>query len=329
MDFVSRCKRNGNTIVIPDDVYFIPKEAFSMDKTIEKVVIGRNVSFIEEMAFAFCENLIEVYFDPCSICKIIGYGAFMFCKNLEKINLPNSLSKIEGMTFLFNKKLKKIVIPPSVNIIDALPFALSNIEHIVFLSDRIHYIDNRSFSGAETLKKITICGIDYDVYFCEGLEVYKIGKEKRVQNILIQKNKDIRSKFNQNIDDVWWICYDINKEKYTYGKDMRTTYNELRQKLSNNISELATNEYWTMDTKINIEQYSLMSDNCWHNIKIFMNEFGYNENDKLSIREIYKISRTQRNFRVFEDFINKYIIKDDGTRNGVKVNLKEESSKNE
>lgn len=249
----------------------------------------------------------------------------MFCKNLEKINLPNSLSKIESMAFLFNKKLKKIIMPPSINILGELLFALSNIEHIVFLSDKIYYIDDRSFSGVKTLNKFTICGIDYNVCFCEGLEVYKVGKEKKIQNILIQKNKDIRSKLNQNIDDVWWICCDINREKYTYGKDMRTTYNELRQKLSNNISELAINENWTMDTKINIEQYSLMSDNCWHNIKIFMNEFGYNENDKLSIREIYKLSRTQRNFRVFEDFINKYIIKDDGTRNGVKVEVEKEN----
>lgn len=325
MDFISRCKRNGNTVIIPDDIYFIPKKAFSMDKTIEKVIIGKNVSFIEEMAFAFCENLKEVYFDPCSICKIISHGAFMFCKNLEKINLPNSLSKIESMTFLFNKKLKKIIMPPSINILGELLFALSNIEHIVFLSDKIYYIDDRSFSGVKTLNKFTICGIDYDVCFCEGLEVYKVGKEKKIQNILIQKNKDIRSKLNQNIDDVWWICCDINKEKYTYGKDMRTTYNELRQKLNNNISELAINENWNMDTKINLEQYSLMSDNCWHNIKIFMNDFGYNDEDKLTIRKIMELSQTQRNFFVFEDFVNKYIIKDDGTRNGVKVEVEKEN----
>ena len=35
------------------------------------------------------------------------------------------------------------------------------------------------------------------------------------------------------------------------------------------------------------------------------------------------------NMKDLEKVVNKYIIKDDGTRNGVKVNLEEESNKNE
>lgn len=322
MDFISRCKRVGTTVIIPDDVFFIPQKAFSMDDTIEKVIVGKNVSFIDEMAFSFCTNLKEVYFSPCSICEIIRHGAFMFCKSLKKINLPCSLRKIDGMTFFFNKNLKEIIIPPSMQILDSYIFALSGMEHIIFLNDKIHHIDKYAFSGVKNIKKVTICGMLFDAALCEGLIVEKIGKEKKVQNILIQKTKDIKGRLNQKIDDIWWICCDINREKFTYGRDMRTTYNELRKKLNNNISELAISENWTMDTEINMEQYSLMSDNCWYHIKIFMNEFGYNDDDKLTIRKIMELSQAQRNFRVFEDFINKYIIKDDGTRNGVKVEVK-------
>ena len=58
MGFISRCRRIGTTVIIPDDIYFIPQRAFSMDDTIEKDIIGKNVSFIDEMAFSFCVNLI-------------------------------------------------------------------------------------------------------------------------------------------------------------------------------------------------------------------------------------------------------------------------------
>lgn len=325
MGFISRCRRIGTTVIIPDDIYFIPQRAFSMDDTIEKVIIGKNVSFIDEMAFSFCVNLKEVYFDPCSICEIIGHGAFMFCKSLKKINLPYSLRKIDGMAFFFNKDLKEIRMPPSIQILDSFLFTLSGVEHIIFLNDKIHYIDKYTFLGAKNIKKITICGMLFDVALCEGLVVEKIGKEKNIQNILIQKTKDIRRRLNQKIDDIWWICCDVNREKFTYGRDMRTIYNELRKKLNNNVSELAISENWTMDTEINMEQYSLMSDNCWYHIKIFMNEFGYNDDDRLTIRKVMELSQTQRNFFVFEDFVNKYIIKDDGTRNGVKVEPEKEN----
>ena len=325
MGFISRCKRIGTTVIIPDDICFIPQRAFSMDDTIEKVIIGKNVSFIDEMAFSFCVNLKEVYFDPCNICETIGHGAFMFCKSLKKINLPYSLRKIDGMVFFFNKDLKEIRMPPSIQILGSFLFALSGVEHIIFLNDKIRYVDKYTFLGVNNIKNFTICGVLFDVALCEGLVVEKIRKEKNIQNILIQKTKDIRKRLNQKIDDVWWICCDINREKFTYGKDMRTVYNELRKKLNNNISELAISGNWTMDTEINMEQYSLMSDNCWHHIKIFMNEFGYNDDDNLTIRKVMELSRTQRNFHVFEDFVNKYIIKDDGTRNGIKVELKEEN----
>lgn len=321
MDFISRCKRVGATVIIPDNVYFIPQRAFSMDDTIEKVIVGKNVSFIDEMAFSFCVNLREVYFDPCSICETIKHGAFMFCKSLKKINLPYSLRRIDRMAFFFNKDLKEIIIPPSIQILDSYIFALSGMEHIIFLNDNIHYIDKYAFSGVENIKKITICGMLFNAALCEGLVVEKIGKEKNIQNILIQKARDIKGRLNQKIDDIWWICCDINREKFTYGRDMRTTYNELRKKLNNNISELAISENWTMDTEINMEQYSLMSDNCWYHIKIFMNEFGYNDDDKLTIRKIMELSQTQRNFFVFEDFVNKYVIKDDGTRNSIKIKI--------
>jgi hypothetical protein len=204
-------------------------------------------------------------------------------------------------------------------------FALSGLENVKFKSDTLFNFPKYIFLGMQKIKTFTICEEKKDVFLCEGYIVEKISNEKIIQDIKIQKGKNILRYFDDSYaDDVWWRCSDIEEKTFTYGKDMRTIFNELRMKLNNDISNKAVSENWTLDTKISMQEYSLISDNCWHNIKIFMNEFGYSEDEKLPIRKIIELSRLQRNFNVFESFINKYIIKDDGTRNGVKIELEEE-----
>jgi hypothetical protein len=41
MDFISRCKRNRNTVIIPDGVNFIPDRAFFKDKNL---TIAQNIA---------------------------------------------------------------------------------------------------------------------------------------------------------------------------------------------------------------------------------------------------------------------------------------------
>ena len=335
MDFISRCKRGRSTIIIPDGVHFIPNRAFSQDKTVKKVIIGKDVVFIDDMAFSFCTELEEVIFAPGSKCTMLNHGAFMFCTKLKKIYFQSSIKKIGEMCFFNNSSLKKITIPQSVRIIDDYAFGLSGIESINFKSNllqdnlSIYDFSKRSFVGMKNIKNVTINGIERDVFLCEGHVIEKTGKEKILQDIRIQRGKNILGYFNNAYkDDIWYMCSDMDNKKFTYGKNMRVIFTELKEKLNNNIQETAVNENWTLDKEISMKEYSLISDNCWHNIKVFMEEFGYSESDKLSLREIDKLSRLQRNYSVFESFINKYIIKDDGTRNGVLIDIAKEN-KNE
>ena len=61
---------------------------------------------IEEEAFAHCENLKQVIFDPGSAVTEIQYNAF-YCSGLESFTAPSSLRKIDTMAFQNCWKLKK------------------------------------------------------------------------------------------------------------------------------------------------------------------------------------------------------------------------------
>lgn len=328
MDSIIKYIKKGDDLIIPDGVFFIPDKAFNRDHSFKRLIIGKDVSYIGRRAFSLCFGLKEVIFLPGSKCKELLSGCFMFCKNLSKINLPCSLRIIEERCFAFNFKLKWINIPPSVKKINNQVFLGSGIENITF-NNNIDYVANDAFMGTQEIKNITLFGEIKNVELCEGY-IVKFDKEPKLfQDVLIYKGHNICEYITDWQKDLWWKCTNSDGSLVSYGKNMKEAFKELKNKASNNIGDIAIENSWTLDTKVDVSQYSLMSGNCWHYTKIYMETFGYKPDDKLSIREILKISELQRNYSEFENFVNKYIIKDDGTRNGIKVNLKEESNKNE
>ena len=315
--------KNGDDLIIPEGVFFVPDMAFIRDNSFKRVIIGKDVSYIGSKAFAFCFNVEEVVFLPGSKCKMLLRECFMFCKNLKKINLPCSIKNIEDKSFAFNFRLKEINIPPSTTRIKNHVFVGSGIETIIFNND-IEYVDDVAFMGLEYIQRIILFGEEKKVDLCEGYIVKFDEKPKLFQDVLIYKGHDICEYITDKKKDLWWKCTNNDGTLVSYGKNMKETFRELKNKASNNIGDIAIENNWTLDTKVDISQYSLMSGNCWYYTKIYMETFGYKPDDKLSIREILRISELQRNYSEFENFVNKYIIKDDGTRNGIKIELKEE-----
>lgn len=84
------------------------------DKTLEKIVLNKNVKFIKANAFDGNDILKEVIL-PEGI-KEIGIFAFFNCKNLSKINLPDTITKIDKNAFALTN-LKNPILPKSLNIL--------------------------------------------------------------------------------------------------------------------------------------------------------------------------------------------------------------------
>lgn len=108
---------------------------------------------------------------PASV-KVIGNSAFME-SNLESIDLPQGLTKIEDQAFE-SSKIRRITLPDTVTSIGEFAFRFSNIEHID-LPKGISEIPERMFSRTTNLRTLEIPSnvrsIEYSaIAFSDGLK---------------------------------------------------------------------------------------------------------------------------------------------------------------
>lgn len=122
------------SIVIPNSVITIAKEAFNACYKLTSVTIGNSVTTIEEKAFNTCRSLTSLTiprsvtsiekgaFAGCAITSLViedapvslGYQAFANCKNLVSVDLGNNIKIIGSYAFYDCDKLPSITIPNSV-----------------------------------------------------------------------------------------------------------------------------------------------------------------------------------------------------------------------
>ena len=88
---------NLKTVVIPDTVKVIGKEAFEYCKELTKVEIPNSVNIICEQAFNNCSSL-SVITIPNNITSI-GEWAFAGCTSIENITIPSSVINMESWVF--------------------------------------------------------------------------------------------------------------------------------------------------------------------------------------------------------------------------------------
>ena len=110
------CAHEGKEFTLPDVVTIIDTDAFAYTH-LEKVSLP-NVSKISDCGF-WASSIQEV-----SIPKAteIGFGAFYVCGSLNKLSLPDTVTKIEQNAFLHTFNLKSFFIPSTVTTIDYSAF---------------------------------------------------------------------------------------------------------------------------------------------------------------------------------------------------------------
>lgn len=143
---------NNTMVEIPDGITQIGQSAFEGSKVV-KVIFPSTVTKIGDYAFNNCKEL--EYIELQNSVKSIGYCAFKNCKKLEGISLPDSLSTINNSAFESSGLLKV-----------ALPSALTHIKGGVFYECRklksivmpkgLKVIDGNAFQRCYSLEKITI-----------------------------------------------------------------------------------------------------------------------------------------------------------------------------
>ena len=127
---LKKYKGSASSVIIPDIVTRIGKEAFYGCESLKSITIPDSATSIGEWAFG-CKSLTSITI-PNSVTSI-GRGAFSGCESLKSITIPSSVTSIGDWAFSGCYSLTDITIPNSVT-----------------------SIGERVFSGCESLKSITI-----------------------------------------------------------------------------------------------------------------------------------------------------------------------------
>ena len=125
---------NDVNIVLPTDFeghnYTIYKKAFDDSEQIESIVITKGVIGFDDYALSSIANLKEVVFEDVIFTELSEY-LLAYCKNLEKIELPSTVTVIPNRAFYECGSLKEVIIPDGVTTIGSGAFELCvNLENI-------------------------------------------------------------------------------------------------------------------------------------------------------------------------------------------------------
>ena len=168
--------RIGDTVI---PVTIIDQRAFMGNTTLERVILGKNVTTIRESAFEGCTNLKQITFNEglvtiekraffgCSslkelkcvnTLKNIGESAFENCTSLSSVSLNNGLLDIGAKAFRGCKALTTITIPKTVLKIGNQAFEnCTKLKTLKFAAGSdLQLIGKSAFAGCTALKNIKL-----------------------------------------------------------------------------------------------------------------------------------------------------------------------------
>ena len=143
----------------------------------------------------------------------IGGRAFLFCKSLTSINIPNSVTSIGDRAFAYCYGLTSITIPNSVTSIGEWAFIVCSRLTSLTIPNSVTSIGEKAFSGCSGLVSITVLGINISVgrhvfAGCFSLKSVIIRNKKyKTQEVLNGKCKAYKA-FNSDM-----TCMDFQYEE--------------------------------------------------------------------------------------------------------------------
>ena len=96
------------SITIPDSVAWIRFEAFMYCSSLTSITIPDSVTSIGRNAFQSCTSLTSITFGTNSKLTSIGLESFLFCNSLTSITIPESVTNISHAAFISCKNLTAV-----------------------------------------------------------------------------------------------------------------------------------------------------------------------------------------------------------------------------
>ena len=194
------CALEKDTLVLPDTIKEIPEGAFMSNKTVKKVVFGKNITSIGNGAFAY-SNIENVQMNDN--VTVLDEYAFYYCTKLANVDLSKSLTKIDGYeTFKYTVALKHIDLKNVTELTGWYTFQQSGLEDVDL--SNVESVDGvQVFGSCYDLKTVYIgkntnlssrLGIGCNCFAgCHRLEKY-VQKEANKNNLYVEDGKLYASK---------------------------------------------------------------------------------------------------------------------------------------
>ncbi len=89
---------------------------------IKKIVIGKDITYIGNYAFAYCENNEAIVFESGSKLEKIGVLSFRTNRKVTEVVLPDSVTYLNSYAFGTCDNLKNVYIPQGMSFMHAKAF---------------------------------------------------------------------------------------------------------------------------------------------------------------------------------------------------------------
>ena len=132
----------------------IGNEAFSYSEELKSVTLPPTITEIEEYAFIGCKNLQSLEI-PNGVTTI-GESAFYQCESLTSMTIPESVTEIESSTFYGCKKMVSIKLPENLTSIGDYAFKDCSSLASIHIPTKISKIDNATFQDCKNLEYVMI-----------------------------------------------------------------------------------------------------------------------------------------------------------------------------
>ncbi len=158
--FRSFCKLDYvETVVLPEDTYFIGPETFEGFKSLKLFDIPKQLTEICDFTFSDCYSIDDVYL-PDGIIRV-GISAFSYCGNLKNIHLNEGLKIIDGHAICYGAfegcAFETIDLPYSIEHISWYAFKNCDSLKEIVIRDGISFDScEQMFANCDSLEKAVV-----------------------------------------------------------------------------------------------------------------------------------------------------------------------------
>lgn len=132
----------------------IPNKAFAYKRSLETIILPKDLTVIGDEAFAGCVNLKSI--DLPETLEIIEAGTFRGCISLTSIKIPQNTIQIKEQAFQLCSQLTNISFNNQLQSIKKEAFAGCTSLESVRLPETLTYIGESAFGGCKNLKDIFV-----------------------------------------------------------------------------------------------------------------------------------------------------------------------------